>query len=133
MNIFEMLSVLIVVAFAIAGARLGWHWYHYVGGILGLMLGTLMPISTVNSVSAIIKWWVPRYPPCMCGKSTRGSFEFLRWLKDEKGSVTSRMYICRECGRKYCKSKRHVEFIPEENVKVPYMSHSMFGRWHLDR
>ena len=109
----------------------------FVGGsiITGATFGALAgfaPMIALGVLYVAIMWWRPDLPPCRCGKTKYGEFEFIGPMSGPFSENTWYEICCPKCGRLY-KSKGGivVECRPDGST-IPYMKVSRWGRWVND-
>jgi len=129
MNIFELLTVLAIIAAGYFGGKLLALHLGLAGWIVGSLLGCGLAILAYRAFRFLLKFsdkWLPPRPPCKNGKCFYDDYEFVEAKQD--GSAVFRC----KCGTKYIQNLPYFkELLPDDSVK-PYMKKNNVGRWKPD-
>jgi hypothetical protein len=127
-RLYPLMIILCVVIGLLAGKRLGLPLH--LAAFFGMLAG-MLPIALVGVIYAAFMFWRPDLPPCKCGQTKYGEYEYIGPMEgfSEDSWCENR---CPKCGRHY-KSRGNivVECRPDGSV-IPYMKVSKWGRWERD-
>ena len=101
-----------------------------VGVIAGWAVG-IVPLVALVVLYFGIMWWRPDLPPCRCGETKNGGFEYLG-CHSQNPEETWYENRCPKCGRRYKSSGTVVLEILSEGTCTPFMKQSRWGFWEVD-
>jgi hypothetical protein len=101
------------------------------GVSLGLLTG-VAPLLGLGVLYALIMWWHPDLPPCRCGKTKYGEYEYIGPMSGPFSEDTWYENRCPKCGRHYKSNRGVVVEQRSDGSVVPYMKESRWGRWIAD-
>ena len=103
--------------------------------ITGAMIGcsaSVAPLVALTAICVVFTWWRPDVPPCRCGETRCGGYDFIGPTSGPYSEETSYEYRCPKCGRCFKSNAGiFVECRPDGST-IPYMRVSRWGRWRLD-
>lgn len=101
------------------------------GVVCGWLVG-IVPLLALVILYVGLMWWRPDLPPCKCGETRYGGFEYIGSYSHVPNEIWYENR-CPKCGRCYQSRDSIVVEILADGTTVPFMKVSRWGRWEPDR